>query len=693
LRQSSAISFLKGGTNMPNFAKKDPEYHAVADTAARPRTDEQQVREVKEVREIKEAGEANGRRKYPGVKVGRHYTKAGTHPYDEIEWETRDAIIVGKDGTPVFEQRGVEFPKSWTETASNIVASKYFYGKLGQKNREWSLKQIVDRVADTITKRGVATEFFADKNSAEIFNHELKSDLVNQRVSFNSPVWFNIGVPDISQQASACFILHVDDTMESILNWFVEEGTIFKRGSGAGINLSTLRSSREKLRGGGVSSGPVSFMRGADSVAGSIKSGGTTRRAAKMVILNVDHPDVEEFIATKLRANEMAWELAKNGHNMWDLEDWTYDHIQFQNANNSVRVTDEFMKAVEEDRDWELKMVTTGEVAKTVKARELWDQIVHAAWHSADPGLQFDTIINKWHTTPVSGRINGSNPCSEYMHVDNSACNLASMNLMKFAKDNRGFDVPGYRHVSMITAMAQELLVGYADYPTEKIGVNARAMRQLGQGYCNLGSLLMYHGYAYDSDAGRDYAAALTAIMTGEVYRTSAEVSRDATGPYEAYEVNKSGHNKVMKMHRDAAYRIDTSNIPEELADGARAVWDEVVDLGVKRGAGFRNAQATVLAPTGTIGFMMDADTTGVEPDFALVRFKKMVGGGFFTLVNGMVPSALKNLGYSEEDITEMVTYLQENGNLETHPKLKEDHKSVFDCAIKLKGAFYLGSD
>jgi ribonucleoside-diphosphate reductase alpha chain len=661
---------------MAKLAKNGPEYHVVAEATTGPRIEE---------REIRDSKETNGK-KYPGIKVTRYYTKSSEHPYDSIEWELRDALILGKDGNPVFEQRGVEFPKGWSETASNIVASKYFYGKMGQKNREWSLKQIVDRVADTITRHGIVTGFFADKESAEIFNHELKSDLVNQRVSFNSPVWFNIGVPGISQQASACFILHVDDSMESILNWFVEEGTIFKRGSGAGINLSTLRSSEEKLRGGGVSSGPVSFMRGADAVAGSIKSGGTTRRAAKMVVLNVDHPDVEEFIASKLRANMLAWEMAKAGHNMSDLEDWTYDHIQFQNANNSVRVTDEFMKAVEEDGDWKLKTVTTGDVAKTIKAREIWSQIVKAAWDCADPGLQFDTIVNKWHTCPNSGRINASNPCSEYMHVDNSACNLASMNLMRFAKEDRGFDVAGYRHVSRITTMAQELLVGYADYPTEKIGANARAMRQLGQGYANLGSLLMFHGYAYDSDEGRDYAAALTAIMTGEVYRTSAEIARDSTGPYDVYEVNKSGHNKVMKMHRDAAYRINSTNIPDELGDGARQVWDEVIDLGVKQGSGFRNAQATVLAPTGTIGFMMDCDTTSAEPDFALVRMKRMVGGGFFTLVNGTVPTALKNLGYTEEEVSDMVNYLQENGNLETHPTLREDHKSVFDCAVKLKG-------
>ena len=630
--------------------------------------------------------EVSSHPKLQGVTLERHYTTPGVHPYDEVEWEVRDAIIMGKDGTPVFEQRGVEFPKFWSETASNIVASKYFYGKLGQPNREWSLKQLIDRVADTITKHGLSTGFFDGKTSTEIFNHELKSAALYQRMAFNSPVWFNIGVAGISQQASACFILAVDDNMDSILQWFVEEGTIFKRGSGAGINLSTLRSSKEKLSGGGTSSGPVSFMRGADAVAGSIKSGGTTRRAAKMVILNVDHPDVEDFIETKLKANKLAWELAKSGHEVWDLENWIWDHIQFQNANNSVRVTDEFMKAVEEDRDWQLKGIVTGEVVKTLKARDLWDQIVKAAWDCADPGLQFDTTVNNWHTTPNSGRINGSNPCSEYMHVDNSACNLASINLMRFAKDNRGFDINGFRYTSRITAMAQELLVGYADYPTPKIGQNAVAMRQLGQGYCNLGSLLMYHGYAYDSDAGRDYAAALTAIMTGEVYRTSAEVSRDATGPYEAYEKNRKEHNRVMKMHRDAAYKIDSNRIPEDLTEASKDVWDEVIKIGVKDGAGFRNAQATVLAPTGTIGFMMDAQTTGVEPDFALVKTKRMVGGGVFKLVNETVPSALKNLGYSEEEVVEMVNYLKDQGNIETNPSLKEEHKGVFDCATTLKG-------
>ena len=639
----------------------------------------------KQILDKKTVNGKNGHKR-PGLKVTRHYTTAGVHPYDEIEWEKRDATIYGKGGAVVFEQTGVEFPKFWSETASNIVASKYFYGKLGAGAREYSLKQLVDRVADTLTNYAKSINFFDSDQSAEIWNHELKSAVVNQRVAFNSPVWFNIGVPGVSQQASACFILHVDDDMGSILNWFNEEGLIFKGGSGAGINISTLRSSKEGLSGGGNSSGPVSFMRGADSVAGSIKSGGTTRRAAKMVILNADHPDVEDFIATKKKANELAWQLAKDGYEVWDMEHWIWDHIQFQNANNSVRVTDEFMKAVEEDRDWELKAVLTGEVTKTIKARDLWQQIVNAAWDCADPGLQFDTTVNRWHTTPKSGRINGSNPCSEYMHVDNSACNLASLNLMKFAEANRGFDVDGFRAVSRVTAIGQELLVGYADYPTQKIKENSRLMRQLGQGYANLGSLLMYHGYAYDSDEGRDYAAAITALMTGEVYRTSAEIARDAAGPYEAYELNRTDHNRVMKMHRDAAYKIDSTRIPEEMTDAAKEVWDEVLKLGVKEGAGFRNAQATVLAPTGTIGFMMDCDTTGIEPDFALVRTKRMVGGGVFTLVNGTVPNALRNLGYSEDEVISMTEYLKDNGNLETHPLLKEEHKAVFDCATTLRG-------
>ncbi|MGA1365384.1 MAG: vitamin B12-dependent ribonucleotide reductase, partial [Ilumatobacteraceae bacterium] len=566
------------------------------------------------------------------IGIRRHFTAPGVHPYDQVVWERRDAQIKNwKDGSVAFEQLGVEFPVSWSLNATNIVAQKYFRGTPGTPERENSMRQVVDRVADTITKWGTECGYFIDQDEAESFCNELKFILITQRAAFNSPVWFNIGVNGVPQQASACFILAVDDTMDAILNWYKEEGTIFKGGSGAGINLSNIRSSAEHLKGGGTASGPVSFMRGADASAGTIKSGGKTRRAAKMVILNASHPDIEEFIWCKSREEKKARALRDAGFDM-DLDGADSFSVQYQNANNSVRVTDEFMQAVKDDADWNLTAVKDGRVVRTIRARDLWRQIATASWECADPGLQFDTTINKWHTAHAAGRINGSNPCSEYMHIDNSACNLASINLLKYLNDDDTFDVESYMHTIEVMFTAQEILVGNADYPTEKIAENSRLFRQLGLGYANLGALLMALGMPYDSTGGRAWAAALTSLMTGHAYATSARTA-SRMGPFAGFSANERYMLNVLRMHRDANLEIDNIDVVQpSLVDAAAAAWDAAVRDGEEYGV--RNSQASVLAPTGTIGLMMDCDTTGIEPDLGLVKFKKIVVGGNMTIVN-----------------------------------------------------------
>ena len=614
------------------------------------------------------------------IGIGRFFTTPGVHPYDEVEWEKRDSRITNwRDGSVAFEQLGVEFPTTWSLNSTNIVAQKYFRGTLGTPEREWSMRQVIDRVADTITTWGVEGGYFVDTEEAEAFRAELKYILVTQRAAFNSPVWFNIGVKGVPQQASACFILTVEDKMNAILNWYREEGVIFKGGSGSGINLSKIRSSQEILEGGGTASGPVSFMRGADASAGTIKSGGKTRRAAKMVILNADHPDVEEFIWCKVKEERKARVLRDAGFDM-DLDGADSFSVQYQNANNSVRVTDEFMKAVEEDRDWDLKAVTDGRAIRTIKARDLWRQIAQAAWECADPGLQFDTTINKWHTAHASGRINGSNPCSEYMHVDNSACNLSSLNLMKFLDDNDRFDVEAYRHAIEVMFTAQEILVGRSDYPTEAIAENSRKFRQLGLGYANLGALLMALGYAYDSNEGRAWAAALTSLMTGHAYATSARTA-SRMGPFSGFAENEKYMLNVLRMHRDAHGEIlNASEVQEDLLVAGLESWEAAVRDGEEYGV--RNAQATVLAPTGTIGLMMDCDTTGIEPDLGLVKFKKMVGGGSMSIVNQTIPRALVRLGYNENQVNDIVAYIDVNKSIIGAPHIEANHISVFACSM-----------
>ena len=566
----------------------------------------------------------------------RYFTIPGRDPFDEIEWETRDALIPGKSG-PAFEQRDVEFPKFWSQTATNIVAQKYFRGRMASPERERSVRQMVGRVADTATTWGKQGGYFASDEEAETFHAELTAILVNQYASFNSPVWFNVGFEE-TPQCSACFILSIDDSMESILDWIRREGIIFRGGSGSGLNLSRLRSSKEQLSKGGYASGPVSFMRGADASAGTIKSGGKTRRAAKMVVLDIDHPDVDEFIWCKAREERKARVLEQAGYDMsLDSADWA--SIQYQNANNSVRVTDAFMEAVTEGKEWALTARTDGTVVESVDARGLLRDIAAAAWECADPGVQYDTTINAWHTSPNTGRINASNPCSEYMHIDDSACNLASLNLMKFRREDGEFDVEMFEHAVDVMFLAQEILVGYSSYPTPEIGRNAKKFRQLGLGYANLGALLMARGLPYDSDEGRAYAAAITALMTGRAYRKSAEVAQ-RMGAHVGYDENRAAMVGVIAKHRAAVGNIDhTESVPDDLLAGARRAWEEALEIGEVHG--FRNAQATVLAPTGTISFMMDCDTTGVEPDFSLVKSKKLVGGGEITIVNKTVPMAL----------------------------------------------------
>lgn len=614
------------------------------------------------------------------IGIRRHFTAPGVHPYDQVVWERRDAQIKNwKDGSVAFEQLGVEFPVSWSLNATNIVAQKYFRGTPGTPERENSMRQVVDRVADTITKWGTECGYFIDQDEAESFCNELKFILITQRAAFNSPVWFNIGVNGVPQQASACFILAVDDTMDAILNWYKEEGTIFKGGSGAGINLSNIRSSAEHLKGGGTASGPVSFMRGADASAGTIKSGGKTRRAAKMVILNASHPDIEEFIWCKSREEKKARALRDAGFDM-DLDGADSFSVQYQNANNSVRVTDEFMQAVKDDADWNLTAVKDGRVVRTIRARDLWRQIATASWECADPGLQFDTTINKWHTAHAAGRINGSNPCSEYMHIDNSACNLASINLLKYLNDDDTFDVESYMHTIEVMFTAQEILVGNADYPTEKIAENSRLFRQLGLGYANLGALLMALGMPYDSTGGRAWAAALTSLMTGHAYATSARTA-SRMGPFAGFSANERYMLNVLRMHRDANLEIDNIDVVQpSLVDAAAAAWDAAVRDGEEYGV--RNSQATVLAPTGTIGLMMDCDTTGIEPDLGLVKFKKLVGGGNMTIVNQTVPRALNQLGYEAPIIDRIVAYIDENKTIVGSPDLKAEHLPVFACSM-----------
>jgi ribonucleoside-diphosphate reductase alpha chain len=621
-----------------------------------------------------------------GLSIERKFSTPGVHPFDQIEWEIRDAVI-GNPEAPAFEQRGVEFPKSWSQNATNIVAQKYFRGKLGGPERESSVKQMIGRVAGTISNWGRELGYFASGEDAEAFEMELTAILLNQKAAFNSPVWFNVGFEE-HPQCSACFILSVDDTMESILEWNTKEGMIFRGGSGSGINLSNIRGSVEHLSKGGLASGPVSFMRGADAWAGTIKSGGKTRRAAKMVVLDVDHPDIEDFIWCKAKEEEKAAALRDAGFDM-SIDGEGFTSIQYQNANNSVRVTDEFMEAVEAGEDWHLTARTSGESVKTLDARELMNQIADAAWRCADPGVQYDTTINRWHTCPESGRINASNPCSEYMHVDNSACNLASINLMKFRREDGSFDVADFEHTVDVVFLAQEIIVGPSSYPTEEIGENARRFRQLGLGYANLGALLMSDGLPYDSDEGRNVAAAITSLMTGRAYRQSALIAAGATGPYEEYAKNREPHNGVMRMHRDAAYEVDATGIKDDLLEAAQRAWDEAVELGEEHG--YRNAQATVLAPTGTISFLMDCDTTGIEPDFSLVKYKELVGGGQMTITNRSVPLALQTLGYSEAEIDQIDAYITDKGTIVGAPGLKEEHLPVFDVAVGERAITHTG--
>jgi ribonucleoside-diphosphate reductase alpha chain len=621
--------------------------------------------------------------------VERLFTPKKSKAYDQLVWVKRDSIIKNPmSDTPVFEQKGVDFPEGWSLNAINIVAQKYFTGTPGDPERESSLKHLIDRVVDTITRQGTQEGYFENDVEAEDFREELKYILATQRAAFNSPVWFNIGAAGRSQQASACFILGIEDSMPAILNWYVEEGMIFKGGSGSGINISPIRSSKETLgKSAGTASGPLSFMRGADASAGAIKSGGKTRRAAKMVILNVDHPDVEEFIWSKAIEERKARDLQSMGWDM-SLDGKDSFSVQYQNANISVRVTDDFMQAVENDDNWDLKAVTNGKTVKTVKARALFRQFADAAWECADPGMQFDTTINKWHTTPNAGRINGSNPCSEYMHLDNSACNLASLNLLKYLKDDNTFDVKAFIHTVELIFTAQDILVGYSEYPTESIGKNAKAYRELGIGYANLGALLMALGLPYDSSEGRAIAAAITALLTGQSYATSAKIAH-RVGPFAGFSKDREGMLKILRMHRSEVSKIDASLVPEELLSAAANAWDEAVELGELYGV--RNSQASVLAPTGTIGLMMDCDTTGIEPDLGLVKVKKLVGGGTMHIVNQTVPRALKILGYTQAQIDAIVDYIDTEKTILGAPELKKEHENVFACSMGDNSIHYLG--
>ncbi|MGH3498205.1 MAG: vitamin B12-dependent ribonucleotide reductase [Nocardioidaceae bacterium] len=619
-----------------------------------------------------------GRRK--GLTIERVYTTPGVHPYDEVTWERRDVVQTNwKTGAAVFEQRGVEFPDFWSVNASTIVTTKYFRGAIGSDQRESSLRQLIDRVVLTYVKAGKDNGYFAADADAEVFEHELTHMLLHQMFSFNSPVWFNVGTSS-PQQVSACFILAVDDSMDSILNWYKEEGLIFKGGSGAGLNLSRIRSSKELLRSsGGTASGPVSFMRGADASAGTIKSGGATRRAAKMVVLDVDHPDIAEFVSTKAREEDKIRVLRDAGFDM-DLGGDDIHSVQYQNANNSVRVTDEFMRAVEDGSEFGLRARTTGEVIDTVDAKQLWADIAQAAWECADPGVQYDSTINDWHTTPEAGRITASNPCSEYLHLDNSSCNLASLNLLKFLKDDGSFDAVTFTKAVELVITAMDISICFANFPTQSIGDTTRAYRQLGIGYANLGALLMASGLAYDSDGGRALASAITSLMTGVSYRRSAELA-GVVGAYDGYARDAEGHTRVMRKHQAANDAVRTMHpIDRDVHTLATKEWADNLRIGARNG--WRNAQASVLAPTGTIGFMMDCDTTGIEPDFSLVKFKKLVGGGSMQIVNQTVPRSLTKLGYAQETIEAIVEYIAEHGHVVDAPGLKPEHYEVFDCAM-----------
>ncbi|TQN32317.1 ribonucleoside-diphosphate reductase class II [Haloactinospora alba] len=620
-----------------------------------------------------------GKGKRKGLKVERVFTTPGVHPYDEVEWERRDVVMTNwRDGSINFEQRGVEFPAEWSMNATQIVASKYFRGAVGSPEREWSLKQLVDRVAGVYTETGRDNGYFASEEDAEAFDHELKYALVHQLFSFNSPVWFNVGTTS-KQQVSACFILSVDDTMESILDWYKEEGTIFKGGSGAGVNLSRIRSSSELLSSGGTASGPVSFMRGADASAGTIKSGGATRRAAKMVVLDVDHPDISEFVHTKSREEHKIRALRDAGFDV-DLGGSDIVSVQYQNANNSVRVSDAFMRAVETGSDFGLTSRTTGEVLTTVDARELFRGMAQAAWECADPGLQYDGTIQDWHTNPETGRISASNPCSEYMSLDDSSCNLASLNLLKFLRDDNSFDTERFAKLTELVITAMDISITFADFPTEKIGETTRAYRQLGIGYANLGALLMATGHAYDSDGGRAVAASITSLMTGTAYKRSAELA-GIVGTYEGYARNAESHKRVMRKHSAANDDLRlVGDLEKPIHTAATKAWQDCLKIGEKNG--WRNAQASLLAPTGTIGFMMDCDTTGVEPDFSLVKFKKLVGGGSMQIVNQAIPRALASLGYPQEQIEAIVEYISQHGHVVDAPGLRPEHYEVFDCAM-----------
>jgi ribonucleoside-diphosphate reductase alpha chain len=616
-----------------------------------------------------------------GLRFGRFFTPPGSHAFDLIEWERRTAGITGEKGQVIFEQKDVEVPRSWSQLAINVVAQKYFRGGADTPERETSVRQIIDRVVETLARWGREGGYFASEEDAANWAEELRFLLVTQQASFNSPVWFNIGVPGRAQQGSACFINSVQDSMESILELVKTEGMLFKFGSGTGTNLSVLRSSREQLSGGGTASGPVSFMKGYDSFAGSIKSGGTTRRAAKMVILNADHPDVLDFIRCKAEEEKKAWALIEAGYNVgFNVPGGAYDSVQFQNANNSVRVSDEFMKAVDSDKDWETKAVVGGRTVDTYKARNLWREIAEATWICGDPGLQFDTTIQDWNVVPNTGRINATNPCSEFVFLDDTACNLLSLNLMKFQSEDGTFNVDRFKRAIDICFTGQEILVSNASYPTPAIGKNSEALRPLGLGYANLGALLMSMGLAYDSAEGARFAGAVTAIMTGEAFAQSARMAQ-VKGPFNEFAKNREPMLRVMEKHRQAAHQLSTSPESADVVDAARKTWDEAVKLG--RTYGYRNAQATVLAPTGTIGLMMDCDTTGIEPDLALVKYKKLVGGGLLKIVNGTVPAALRKLGYDEHQVKEIVIFIDENDTIEGAPHLAEEHLKVFDCAFK----------
>ncbi|WP_290060491.1 vitamin B12-dependent ribonucleotide reductase [Amycolatopsis solani] len=627
------------------------------------------------------AGAAAGKKSKAagGLSVKRVFTTEGQHPYDQVTWEQRDVVMTNwRDGSVNFEQRGVEFPDFWSVNATNIVTSKYFRGAVGSPQRERSLKQLIDRVVKTYVKAARDHGYFSSPQDLEIFEHELTWMLLHQVFSFNSPVWFNVGTAS-KQQVSACFILAVDDTMESILNWYREEGLIFKGGSGAGLNLSRIRSSKELLTSGGTASGPVSFMRGADASAGTIKSGGATRRAAKMVVLDIDHPDIEEFVQTKAREEEKIKVLRDAGFDM-DLSGADISSVQYQNANNSVRVSDEFMQAVENGTDFGLRARLTGEVIERTDAKKLFRGVAQAAWECADPGIQYDGTINDWHTCPESGRITASNPCSEYMHLDNSSCNLASLNLLKFVTPEGTFDAPLFARAVEFVITAMDVSICFADFPTEPIADTTRKFRQLGIGYANLGALLMALGHAYDSEGGRALAAAITSLMTGVSYRRSAEMAQ-VVGAYEGYARNAESHQRVMRKHAAANELVRTYHSNDAAVRAlATQEWKKGIDIGTKHG--WRNAQASVLAPTGTIGFMMDCDTTGIEPDFSLVKFKKLVGGGSMQIVNQTVPRALEALGYPTEQVEAIVEFVAQNGHVVDAPGLRPEHYEVFDCAV-----------